>query len=170
MPEKELDDKILSLLEKNPALSAVELADVLNVSEKEVQTRLEEMGDSRQTILIIDDEPDAIIAAKKALQSEGYNVIEVYNGKTGLEAIEEKTPDLILLDVMMPDMDGFEICKKLKEDELYNHIPIIMLTAKGEVDDRVEGIETGADDYITKPFNLRELKARIRMVLRRAQN
>ena len=170
MPEKELDDKILSLLEKNPALSAVELADVLNVSEKEVQTRLEEMGDSRQTILIIDDKPDAIIAAKKALQSEGYNVIEVYNGKTGLEAIEEKTPDLILLDVMMPDMDGFEICKKLKEDELYNHIPIIMLTAKGEVDDRVEGIETGADDYITKPFNLRELKARIRMVLRRAQN
>ncbi|ADE36345.1 response regulator [Methanohalophilus mahii] len=170
MPEKELDDKILSLLEKNPALSAVELADVLKISEKTIQTRLEEMGDSRQTILIIDDEPDAIIAAKRALQSEGYNVIEAYNGKTGLEAIEEKTPDLILLDVMMPDMDGFEICKQLKKDELYNHIPIIMLTAKGEVDDRIEGIETGADDYITKPFNLRELKARIRMVLRRAQN
>ncbi|APH39679.1 response regulator [Methanohalophilus halophilus] len=170
MPEKELDDKILSLLEKNPALSAVELADVLNISEKAVQTRLEEMGDSRQTILIIDDEPDAIIAAKRALQAEGYNVIEAYNGKTGLEAIEEKIPDLILLDVMMPDMDGFEVCKHLKEDELHNHIPIIMLTAKGEVDDRVEGIETGADDYITKPFNLRELKARIQMVLRRAQS
>ncbi len=90
MPEKELDDKILSLLEKNPALSAVELADVLNVSEKEVQTRLEEMGDSRQTILIIDDKPDAIIAAKRALQAEGYNVVEAYNGKTGLEDIEEK--------------------------------------------------------------------------------
>ncbi|KXS46907.1 MAG: response regulator receiver protein [Methanohalophilus sp. T328-1] len=71
---------------------------------------------------------------------------------------------------MMPDMDGFEVCKHLKEDELHNHIPIIMLTAKGEVDDRVEGIETGADDYIAKPFNLRELKARIRMVLRRAQD
>ena len=104
------------------------------------------------------------------MEQDGYNVIEAENGAMAFDVLESEIPDVILLDVMMPDMDGFEVCKRLKEDPVYKDIPVIMLTAKGEIDDRVSGLDIGADDYVTKPFNLKELKARIKTVLRRTHD
>ncbi len=118
--------------------------------------------------MIVDDEMDTLLTTKRALEIDGYNVIEANDGKKALEIIRIENPDIILLDLMLPEMDGFDVCKKVKTDPLYGHIPIIMLTAKGEIKDKVDGIEIGADDYVTKPFNLSELKARIKMILRRA--
>jgi two-component system alkaline phosphatase synthesis response regulator PhoP len=127
------------------------------------------MSDTRQKVLIVDDEMDALLSLKIALEAEGYNVSEAKDGYEAIEKVYSEIPDVILLDLMIPEMDGFEVCKHLKLDPMYSHIPIIMLTARGQVTDKVEGIELGADDYVTKPFNLKELKARIKMVLRRSQ-
>jgi two-component system alkaline phosphatase synthesis response regulator PhoP len=89
---------------------------------------------------------------------------------SAIEKVKTEKPDIVLLDLMMPEIDGFEVCKRLKSDPRYKHVPIIMLTAKSEINDKIEGIEMGADDYVTKPFNLKEIRARIKMVLRRAQD
>lgn len=132
-----------------------------------METTLESMSDTRQKILLVDDEMDALMALKVALEAEGYNITEAKDGHEAIDKVHSEIPDVILLDLMIPGMDGFEVCRELKSDSLYSHIPVIMLTARGEVDDKVEGIELGADDYVTKPFNLKELKARIKMVLRR---
>ncbi|MBP2031283.1 two-component system alkaline phosphatase synthesis response regulator PhoP [Methanohalophilus levihalophilus] len=166
MQHNELDRKILKILEQRDA-SSKEIAAELGVDESLIQQRLNKLADNRQAIMIVDDEPDALLATQRALEADGYNVIVARSGLEALEKMEETIPDTILLDVMMPDMDGFEVCRRLKENKRLKHIPVIMLTAKGQTDDKVEGIELGADDYITKPFELRELKARIKMVLRR---
>ncbi len=166
MQHNELDKKILRILEQKD-VSPKEIAVELNVDELTIQNRLKVLTDDRQKILIVDDEPDALLATQRALEADGYNVIVARSGSEALDKIEETIPDVILLDVMMPEMDGFEVCRRLKESERFEHIPTLMLTAKGQTDDKVEGIELGADDYITKPFELRELKARIKMVLRR---
>lgn len=117
-------------------------------------------------ILVVDDEPRMIGFIRMNLELEGYQVLEAHNGLQALEAIRTQLPDLVLLDVMMPELDGFETLRMLRE---FSSIPVIMLTAKGEEDDKVYGLELGADDYVTKPFGSRELSSRVRAVLRRAE-
>ncbi len=116
-------------------------------------------------ILVVDDEPRMINFIRMNLELEGHQVIEAHNGLEALEAVRTKLPDIVLLDVMMPELDGFETLRMLRE---FSTIPVIMLTAKGEENDRVYGLELGADDYISKPFGPRELSSRIKAVLRRA--
>lgn len=116
-------------------------------------------------ILVVDDEPRMIGFIRMNLELEGYQVLEAHNGLQALESIRTQLPDLVLLDVMMPELDGFETLRMLRE---FSSIPVIMLTAKGEEDDKVYGLELGADDYVTKPFGSRELSSRVRAVLRRA--
>ncbi|RUM59750.1 MAG: DNA-binding response regulator [Persephonella sp.] len=118
-------------------------------------------------IYIIEDDEDIQELLKYNLSKEGYKVRSFYNGKEPLEKIKFDNPDLVILDIMLPDLDGLEFCKKVKTDPLTEHIPIIMLTAKSTEIDKVVGLELGADDYITKPFSIRELLARIKAVLRR---
>ena len=120
-------------------------------------------------ILVVDDDPDIRDVLNITLSAEGYEVIEASNGEEALRAIEEKTPTLIILDYMMPLLDGREVCRRLKEDILLAHLPILMLTGKGEVLDKVCGIEAGADDYVVKPFEPQELLARIKMIIRRSE-
>lgn len=117
-------------------------------------------------ILVVDDEPRMIGFIRMNLELEGYQVIEAHNGLEALEMIRTQLPDLVLLDVMMPQLDGFDTLRMLRE---FSSIPVIMLTAKGEEDDKVYGLELGADDYVTKPFGSRELSSRVRAVLRRAE-
>jgi len=116
-------------------------------------------------ILIIEDDPAISLGLKESLQKEDYHVETEDNGERALKAIEFVKPDLIILDVMLPGMNGFEICKTLRMSG--NFTPIIMLTAKNEEVDKVIGLELGADDYVTKPFSIRELYARIKTILRR---
>lgn len=122
-----------------------------------------------QTILVIEDEANILELLRYNLEAAGYNVVLAENGKDGLGKCFEVRPDLILLDLMLPDVDGLDICNNIKRNEQTKNIPIIMLTAKSEEFDKVLGLELGADDYITKPFSIRELLARIKVVLRRAQ-
>ncbi|HML21243.1 MAG TPA: response regulator transcription factor [Aggregatilinea sp.] len=117
-------------------------------------------------ILVVDDEPRMIGFIRMNLELEGYQVVEAHTGLEALEMVRTQLPDLILLDVMMPQLDGFETLRMLRE---FSSIPVIMLTAKGEEDDKVFGLELGAVDYVTKPFGSRELSSRVRAVLRRAE-
>ncbi|MCK9211228.1 MAG: response regulator transcription factor [Ignavibacteriaceae bacterium] len=117
-------------------------------------------------ILIVEDEPDMRLGLKDNLEFEEYEVDVAENGRVGYEKIINNKYDLVLMDVMMPEMSGFEVCKQIRKDGI--NVPIILLTAKGEEIDKVRGLELGADDYITKPFSLRELLARVKAVLRRA--
>jgi DNA-binding response OmpR family regulator len=118
-------------------------------------------------ILIVEDEPGMRMGLKDNLEFEGFSVDYADEGKTGLEKIRTNNFDLVLLDVMLPEMSGFEICKTIRKEG--NKTPVILLTAKGEEIDKVLGLELGADDYVTKPFSLRELLARIKAVLRRGE-
>ena len=170
MHSENISEKILSLLEENPGMTTRKISEKLSVSESVVEDTLKNMSDIRQKILIVDDEMDALLALKVALEAEGYNIVEAKDGYEAIDKVHSEIPDVILLDLMIPGIDGFEVCRQLKSDSMYIHIPVIMLTARGEVDDKVEGIELGADDYVTKPFNLKELKARIKMILRRNQD
>lgn len=115
-------------------------------------------------ILVVDDEPRMIGFIRMNLELEGHQVIEAQSGLEALDAVRTKLPDLVLLDVMMPELDGFETLRMLRE---FSSVPVIMLTAKGEENDIVYGLELGADDYVTKPFGPRELSSRIKAVLRR---
>ena len=117
-------------------------------------------------ILVVDDEARMVRFIQLNLEHDGFQVISANNGREALEQVRSQLPNLILLDVMMPDLDGFEVLERIREQSA---VPIIMLTAKGEEDDRVRGLELGADDYITKPFSPRELVSRVRAVLRRTE-
>lgn len=121
---------------------------------------------AEQLILIVDDEKPIVDILKFNLQKEGFETIEAYDGATGLQLAMEKNPDLILLDVMLPEMDGFTVCKEIR---VKSQVPIILLTAREEEVDKVLGLELGADDYITKPYSVRELLARIKANLRRTK-
>lgn len=116
-------------------------------------------------ILIVDDEKAIVDILKFNLQKEQYETLCAYDGKEGLRMAREENPDLILLDIMLPYMDGFEVCKTIRADG--NNVPIIMITAREEETDKVFGLENGADDYITKPFSVRELMARVKANMRR---
>jgi DNA-binding response OmpR family regulator len=127
------------------------------------------MADTRlqdRRILVVDDEVRMVRFIRLNLEHDGFQVIEAYNGMQALERMRTNLPDLVLLDVMMPDIDGFEVLRTIRE---ISQVPVIMLTAKGEEDDRVRGLELGADDYITKPFSPREMVSRVRAVLRRTE-
>ncbi|HEY8464977.1 MAG TPA: response regulator transcription factor [Bacillota bacterium] len=122
------------------------------------------------TIAIIEDEANIVELVKYNLDREGYHTISANNGKKGLELVRQELPDLVILDLMLPELDGITVCKQMRLDAQTRNIPIIILTAKSEEADRVLGLEMGADDYVTKPFSPRELVARIRAVLRRSGN
>jgi len=118
-------------------------------------------------ILVVDDERRMVGFIRLNLEQDGFEVIEAYNGTEALDRLRDSLPDLILLDVMMPDIDGFEVLRTIRE---ISQVPVIMLTAKGEEDDKVRGLELGADDYVTKPFSPRELVSRVKAVLRRGSS
>ncbi|MCL2170323.1 MAG: response regulator, partial [Defluviitaleaceae bacterium] len=115
-------------------------------------------------ILVVDDEKNIVDIVAFNLHKEGYEVVVARDGEACLEAFEKEEPDLVILDIMMPKMDGLEACKKIREK---SQVPIIMLTARAEEVDKVLGLELGADDYVTKPFGVRELLARVKANLRR---
>jgi len=119
------------------------------------------------SLLIVEDEPNMRMGLKDNLEFEGYEVEFADNGEDGLKKILENKYDLVLLDVMLPKLSGFDVCRKVREQK--NATPIILLTAKGEEVDKIVGLELGADDYVTKPFSLRELLARIKAILRRTE-
>jgi two-component system alkaline phosphatase synthesis response regulator PhoP len=120
------------------------------------------------TIAIIEDESNIVELVKYNLDRDGYHTISANNGKKGLDLVRQELPDLVILDLMMPELDGISVCKQLRADPQTKNIPVIILTAKSEEADRVLGLEIGADDYVTKPFSPRELVARVRAVLRRS--
>jgi DNA-binding response OmpR family regulator len=117
-------------------------------------------------ILVVDDEKRMVRFIRLNLEQDGFQVISAFNGNEALDQVRRNLPNLILLDVMMPDIDGFEVLRRIRE---VSTVPVIMLTAKGEEDDRVRGLELGADDYVSKPFSPRELVSRVKAVLRRTE-
>jgi two-component system alkaline phosphatase synthesis response regulator PhoP len=163
----DIEKEIIKIIEKDPQIPHERIAVLLQISVEKVKETIDNLSDTRETILIVDDELDALLPLNRALEAENYQVIEASSGMEAIEKTRSVHPDIILLDLMMPEMDGLEVCNVLKSDSLTQHIPIIMLTAKSEIDDKIKGIETGADDYVTKPFDLAELKARIKMILQR---
>jgi DNA-binding response OmpR family regulator len=122
-----------------------------------------------RTILVIDDEPELVKLLDYNLSKAGYLVLSAKDGEAGLAAARRHAPDAIILDIMMPGLDGWEVCKRLRQDPATASLPLLMLTAKGEEGDRVLGLELGADDYLTKPFGVRELVARVKALLRRLE-
>ena len=116
-------------------------------------------------ILVVDDEVDLLETIRFPLEIEGYNVLVAYNGEEALNQARKENPDLILLDLMLPKLDGYKVCRLLKFDERYKHIPILMLTAKTQEKDKVLGMETGADEYITKPFEMDYLMEKVKAYL-----
>ncbi len=122
---------------------------------------------SKANILVVDDEEDIRELVQLHLDREGYRVLTCETGEQALAMARSKTPDLVVLDLMLPGMDGLEVCKRLKADSALQQIPVVMLTAKGEESDIVAGLELGADDYITKPFSGKVLVARVRRLLRK---
>jgi DNA-binding response OmpR family regulator len=124
------------------------------------------MPAKKTTILAADDDPQLLRLMTRNLQLEGYDVLAASDGQQALELIESNAPDLVLLDVMMPKMDGFTVCYRVRE---FSAVPIIIVTARGQDQDKIRGLDLGADDYLTKPFSVDELLARVRAVIRRAQ-
>lgn len=122
---------------------------------------------SKEHVLIVDDEPNILELVKFNLEREGYRVTTVENGREALDRVKASPPDLVILDIMLPGMDGLEVCRNMQKEERTRNIPIIMLTARAEEMDKVLGLELGADDYLTKPFSPRELVARVKARLRR---
>jgi DNA-binding response OmpR family regulator len=118
-------------------------------------------------ILIVEDEPDMVMGLRDNFEFEGYEVITASDGATGLERAREHNPDLVVLDIMLPRLSGLEVCKTLRSEG--REMPILMLTARGQEIDKVVGLELGADDYVTKPFSIREVLARVRAILRRSE-
>jgi len=121
----------------------------------------------KEKILIADDDSDILDVIRITLETEGYEVIEAHDGEEAVAMIKKSTPDLLITDFKMPKMCGDEVCRILKQDILIQHMPIIILTGKGEIIDKVQGISAGADDYIVKPFEPQELVVRVKMALRR---
>jgi two-component system phosphate regulon response regulator PhoB len=122
---------------------------------------------ANENILIVEDDEDILQLLSFNFESAGFVVNTARDGKDGLMKAREKHPDIVLLDLMLPGMDGFEVCRELKREETTSAIPVIMLTARGQEVDRIVGLELGADDYVVKPFSFRELMLRVRAVLRR---
>ncbi len=169
MAEKDLiNTQILELIKQEPDISYEEIAIKLGLNIDEVRSRISRLSDARVKILIVDDKEDIVVTLKTFLESYNYNVIEAYAGYEAIEKAHFEIPDLVILDLGLPDIDGYEVCDRMRKDPLTKLIPVIMLTGRDGIDSKIEGLDIGADDYITKPFSLDELKARIRTVLRRS--
>ncbi|HEY3915887.1 MAG TPA: response regulator [Verrucomicrobiae bacterium] len=123
----------------------------------------------KERVLVVDDEPDLLELIEVNLKAAGYDVVSATNGKDALQIAREKSPGLIVLDVMLPELDGLEVCKSLRRDAATGGIPILILTARVAEIDRVLGLELGADDYVTKPFSTRELVLRVKNLIRRKE-
>ncbi len=121
---------------------------------------------NKKRILVVDDEVDLVETVRFSLELEGYEVLVAYNGEEALNQARKENPDLILLDLMLPKLDGYKVCRLLKFDERYKHIPILMLTAKTQEKDKATGMETGANEYITKPFEMDELMKKVKGYLK----
>lgn len=120
-------------------------------------------------ILVIEDEKDIVKVVRYNLEKDGFQVVATGDGLTGLAEVKKTPPDLLILDLMLPGLPGLEVCKEIRRDQTLNRLPILMLTARGDEADRVVGLEVGADDYVVKPFSPRELVARVKALLRRAE-
>lgn len=120
---------------------------------------------SKKRILVVDDEVDLVETVRFSLDLEGYDVLVAFNGEEALNLARKENPDLILLDLMLPKLDGYKVCRLLKFDERHKHIPILMLTAKTQEKDKTTGLETGANEYITKPFDMDELMKKVKNYL-----
>jgi len=120
-----------------------------------------------KNIYIVEDEPDIREALTYNFKKEGFNTFEFSNGDDCLQAINKKKPDVLILDIMLPGISGLDVCREIRSDEALSNIAIIMLTAKGEEIDRIVGFELGADDYVTKPFSVRELILRVKVILKK---
>jgi len=119
-----------------------------------------------EKILVVDDEENIVEFISRALRQRGYKTLRAYDGDNALALIKEELPDLVILDLMLPLMDGWEVCRRIKSDDETKKIPVMMLTARGSTEDVVQGLDLGADDYMRKPFSLEELLARVRVLLR----
>ena len=124
------------------------------------------MPSRKASVLVVDDDVRMLRMMQRILELEGYRVLTASNGQAALDVFNEEEPALVLLDIMMPDMDGYTVCRRIRE---FSQIPIVMVTVKGNEEEKVEGLDAGADDYVTKPFSSRELTARVRAVLRRTK-
>ena len=120
-------------------------------------------------VLLVEDEKSIVTLIKYNLEKEGFKVFCAETGEDALKIIKEKIPDLVILDWMLPDLSGVEVCRQIKKDKKLKNIPILILTAKGEPDDKIKGLEVGADDYVTKPFNNKELLLRIKSLIKRSK-
>ena len=120
-------------------------------------------------ILLIEDDKDIVELVRYNLEKDGFHVASSADGATGLAQVRKAPPDLVILDLMLPKLSGLDICKEVRKDVSLNRLPVLILTAKGEEADRIVGLELGADDYVTKPFSPRELVARVKALLRRAE-
>jgi DNA-binding response OmpR family regulator len=130
---------------------------------KQNKTKLE--GAMSKSVLVADDEPNIVLSLEYLMEEAGYEVRTVSDGERALEAVKEKVPDLILLDVMMPRLDGYEVCQAIRANPAWKDIRIIMLTAKGREVDQEKGLAFGADDYVTKPFSTREVVRKVKKIL-----
>ncbi|HHV23470.1 MAG: response regulator [Methanosarcina sp.] len=168
MNNKDLDHEILKLIEGKPEISERDIASTLSVPEELVKIRIANLKDTRQKILIMGD-GESISNIKATLEAENYNIVRISGSFSALEAVKTEKPDLILLDTGLADLEGFKICKQLRASPRYWWIPVMMLSERKEVKNRVEAFESGADDYVTTPFNPLELRARVGMILKRTQ-
>ena len=123
----------------------------------------------RKRILVVDDEIYIVHILEFTLTMEGYEVLTAADGEEALRKIEQERPDLVVVDIMMPKLDGYEVCRRVRQDEEFQHLPVILLSAKGRPIDRETGLEVGADDYIVKPFSPRRLLEKIRDLLQRQE-
>jgi DNA-binding response OmpR family regulator len=121
-------------------------------------------------ILVVDDEKDLVWAVRHSLSDEGHEVLTAYDGMEALDVARQHRPDLIVLDILMPRLDGLQVCRRLRRDPALAAVPILFLTERSAIEDRIKGLDGGGDDYLTKPFDLGELKARVRALLRRARS
>lgn len=127
------------------------------------------MSKQEKTVLVVDDKPGVRKVLERSLRQDGYEVLAAADGSEALELMKAFPPDMVLLDLMMPGMDGMELCRRIREDPTTRHLPVIMVTAKGRIIDAVEGLDGGADDYIVKPFDPHELLARVACLFRRCE-
>ena len=165
-----------SLIAKKIGNNRITVGKYLEVMKAQNLLQFEEIGTAKvwsltekaqkPTILIVDDEVNVINLIRLSLMNGNYNLLEATSGRIALEKIKQYSPDVVILDLMMPEMNGYEVCRKIKENALTQHIHVIILSAKGQLDDKVKGLTFGADDYMTKPFDPMELEARIKLVLK----
>ena len=165
---KNLDCEILRLIETQPEISERDIAFSLSVPEELIKIRIANLNDTRQKILIMGG-GNSTCNINATLESENYNVVKVPGGFSALEAVKTEKPDLVLLDTGLADLEGFKICKQLRTSSRYWWIPVMVLSERGEVENRIKAFESGVDDYVTTPFNPVEIRARVGMILKRTQ-